>query len=511
VNNFVGDAINLYKTDPTAFTKVPRALWFMAKPEKHMTPEEKALAKLVREQRVDVTYILSEAGVAPEFGAIARFTNPAVRYNPWNIWTHFWETVSVNRERPLRLAKFFKDLERIHRGEMVKAGEIDIEGLEPVDAAGKVARESLVDYGKTSPHYRRFIRGLLFPFATFYDQSARNWYRYAAKFPLKTFAKVGVPLAAMWTWNNTGERRKVEENLPDWWLFVPHIITGHKDKDDKPTVIAFQTPIDMAAKWFGLERIPAKITKIRAGDMTIKEAAMQQLKDTGLGFPRTLGALVNPAIQMIYGLATNRHPFYNTPIVPERFKGTSEALGFQARYVLSTMIAPYGAYMRATRMLEPGDVMGKWLMRGPFDIERALGIRHIDVDRGMENRIYGEEERLTGEVKQLLADMELAYNKWQVKGDKSDWEKVVEKYNQVTTKPTAEQIANRLWGWRNLERIAQDKLRRMKVDDPDVEEIKKLLEYIHKNRWLLHQQKVPKAIRPELLYETLRIAPPEKK
>lgn len=514
INNFMGDAINLYKTDPGAFEKILDAAHLVGKQlyaPKRLTASEQAFLKLLNEQRVTTTHFFRELGVnVSDIAVLEKYQS----HNPFNILGTIlrqYEKGSVGREEILRSAKFMKDMERIAEGKQVVAGEVDIQGLKPIDAAGKVSREFTVDYGAVTGPYRRFLRGFLTPFMTFYDFNMRNWVKYVAKKPASFAGKTLLPMAAMWTWNNTGDRKRIEERL-GYWQYLPHVITGYQTKEGKDIIVSFQTPVDMAGSWFGLDRLPSKITDIRNGKSTIREAALQQLKDTGLGTPRTVVRLLNPMIQVIAGLAMNKDPYTGTTITPERFKGTPEEKKHIANFVMSNLLTPYGQYLRlhydAEAISKHGKI-GALLFKGPLDILRAAGIRKVDLDLREMSLGYEAKQELSGHVKTKLALLEKAYIKASLLGPEgmAQWE---EKSQQILARPgpspTAEQIVNRLYDTRTQIEITNQLIQRTK--DPEQrkqlqEQLKLLKQYRYTESMV---KKSLKAIRPELEEKLKEIA-----
>lgn len=415
VNNFVGDLMNLYRADPAAFTKLPTAARMLMS---ESSETGRALRELAYQQRVVETSGIFGGEV---LGRLARpETQPALRgmigtkaylksLNPMMLI----EEVSAYREGVPRLAKFLKDVERIQRGEQVVAGEADLTGLQPIDAAGKAAREFTVDYGATTPAFDREVRGLLMPFATFYIENAKNWGRYIARRPGDALIKFGIPLGMMWLWNNGSDgRRKVEQALPEWHRAIPHIVTGWTSKEGKPVIIGFQTPVDMAARMGGLDKFPMRVEQVRNGELTMAQAVEEQLKDTALAIPRMAENLANPLIKIGEGLLSNRDPFSGRAIVPERMKGTEQGRALQLRWALGQIFTPYGQYMRAEQMLDSDDTWAKMLRSGPLDIKRALGIREVNIEKEARSRQFQAIEKTTALYMSRLEDIEEKFVAW---------------------------------------------------------------------------------------------------
>ncbi len=419
INNFLGDAINLYRADPAAFTKVREAFGTafreMFRPEK-MSAEELRLTKLAQEQRVSTTYLLRETGadiIAEE--ALKKFTRPqnaldwigeALMRIPKGI-----EKISTAREMIFRYSKFMKDVERIESGKSVVAGDSDIRGLSPIEAAGKAAREFTVDYGAVTPAYSRFLRGFIAPFMTFYDYNARGWYKYMTKRPGNFLAKFMVPTAMMFIWNNTGERKKDEENL-GFWRWMPHVNTGYKTKDGKAVILSFQTPFEMALQFTGLNRLPAKITDVRAGKMTTREALVEQLKDIYRSPAESSFRLLGVWLLLPLEIAQNKDIGTGKQIVTKDFQGTKYEADIVGRHILNRLFAPYMQYKRMQSEIEASPKyqdFGKILTKGPIGILSALGYRAVDIDMRRLSELYQQRDEGSKEIMNKLAQIEMAY------------------------------------------------------------------------------------------------------
>jgi len=445
------------------------------------------------------------AGIIDE-NMLKKFRNP---YNPANYLGDILEKIekiSVAREGVARMAKFLKDMERISEGKSVVAGETNIKGLAQIDAAGKASREFTVDYGAVPQAYKRALRGVLTPFLSFYDYNARNWFKYAVKHPKELAVKIGIPSAAIWTWNNTGSRKQIEENL-GFWKYLPHIIPGWK-KGDKDIIVAIQTPTEMAGSWFGLDRIPAKITDIRAGKITLKEAALEQLKDTGLGAPRQVARLLNPMIQAIYGMASNKDPYTGKPIVPGEYQGTKYEAKYKAEFILGKLLTPYGQYLRLQGDIELTPELGSlaaWMFKGPLDVIRAVGIRKTDLEVNRMVEVYGERGELTNVVKNKLAILKTEYIKANTMDKEESAKHLQETFKKVMAMegpmPTTEQIFNRFGSENTQIEILINLIQRTK----DKETRKRMEEFLKTLRRMKYFESIikhsQKAIRPEIIKE----------
>jgi len=513
VGNVIGDFMNGFREDPGLITKIPEAAKLSFKetyrPGK-LTPEDLAALDRLNQQRISGGYMTMEANLLPGAqGALQRFKdyrNPLTW--PKKGWEKF-EAISAAREKVLRYAKFMKDTERIAEGKepFTHTFKKEIAGLAPEEAAGKLNRMTFIDYDAISPQYKRYLRGRNFPFMTFYDQNMRGWAKAIARDPKNVMLKFVIPSAAVFAWNNTGDRKEIEQNL-GFRRYLPHVVTGIKTSGGKDVILSLQTPFDMALSWFGLDRLPAKITDVRAGKMTIGQAAMTQLKDTVLGGPRVLWNLANPMYHLIYGIVKNQDPYTKKTVVPEKYKGTQYEKNFMAEYALGQVLSPFAAYMRLQNEIELSPDLGKfgaWLAKGPFDVLRAFGVRKIDLDVMKMSEAYEARTELSNEVKNKLAILEEAYKKANFMETTESQKYMAESFGKVMKMPgpipSSEQIMNRLINPSVQKEIVIGMIQRTK----DVETRKRLVEYLDALKKMAFVESMmkesQKAVRPFLLQE----------
>ena len=370
IGNFFGDALNLYLTAPGAINHVPEALRIIRTPMEKLDVRQQDIKRIALEKDVLSSAFISEYAPLYEMrkGLFAKI-----------------EKFSAMRESILRTAMLAYQYDRVKAGLKPYAPQINLTGLDEESAIAKIAREFTVDYISISPAYRRFLRGSMTPFIRFYEANARNWARYAKRAPLKFIAKIVAPILMAWVYNNTRKRKEIEEKLPQYHRWRPHLNLKGYDLDgdghpDKAIIWSLQTPLDMAAAWIGMDRVLDKVTRIRTGELTVEEAARLQLIDMGLGAPRQIERLLNPMIQMLQGILTNRDPFTRRTIIPQELKGTWTEKKLWAKYVVEKLALPIAQYSRLERGTEPTtSPITDWLLHGPFDIKRALGFYVVDL------------------------------------------------------------------------------------------------------------------------------------
>lgn len=489
MGNFVGDLINLVREDPAALALVPRAIAML-------------LRGSGRELEMAQAHRVLESGLFRTRGhpllqaRAGRLVHPIVelwaRFNPMQVV----ERGSELREQVLRLAKFLKDVQRIERGQQVVARAIDLRGLEPLAAAGKVAREFTVDYGAVSPAWQASIRGLLLPFATFYVENARNWGRYVLRHPTDALARFGVPAAAMFYWNNT-KFPEIEAGLPDYYRYMPHIITGYKTEDGRPVVIAFQTPVDLAGQVFGLDRLLDKLGKLERGELTAAEAAKQQLADMALGVPRMVHQLTTPLIKAFADVGRNRDSFTGRAIVPERLKGTEEGRRLQIQYVLGQFLTPYAQYLRAAHAPEPGPAFTKTVLQGPLDVPRALGVRTPDLEREAASRAFEALDVADVRYRTARHQMEQAVIQTLAHGDSGSLAEALRALAQQGIVFRADQLRNLMTSPRVQIAVVQEQLR--SVRDPAARQaLQARLAVLRRLQLLEGVQGLPRTVRADV-------------
>ena len=436
--NLMGDDINLYFEDiPALFKQVQsaRMLWTGGREKgSRYTGEfkgktEREIMKMAMDARTIASSALwFEAHQMSPYDdpELSHLTKSKGKISRWLLpfpGAKIIERGSAFRESIPRLAKFLKDAERVDRGEKVVVKSTSIEGLTPIEAMGKASRNFTVDYGAVAPMFKDEVRGWMFPFATFYLKNFSNYKHRTRHHLVETVTKAGVPLGALMLWNYT-MFPEVEDDLPEWWLYMPHLNTGYKTEDGKDIVIAFSTPVEMAAAMIGLDRLPERIRQVSKGNITYKEAAEGQLTDTLLGFPRTMIDLVNPFAKAMQGVASNKDPWSGRQIVPDALWGdrseiwpqTKAGQELMAEFIMRTILSPYAQYVRTSRLQEPGEGIYKFLVEGPLDVPRALGYRTVDLSAGERAKWWDERGIALASVAEKLYDIEDAYLAWR-RGD----------------------------------------------------------------------------------------------
>ena len=461
LNNIIGDAMNLYREDPIAFTK-----FFEAISALRGNPEFKALIEAAERQRVIDSgfYGAFTQNIDPEIASkLGLKLGPIAKY----------EQASTFRENILRLAKFMKDMERIQAGKKVVTKTVDIRGLSPEEAAGKVAREAIVDYQGISERMAN-MRQFWLPFATFYIENAKSWAKYVAKHPGNLLIKFGVPAVMLYIWNNLIQDD--DDELPDYFKDQFHINTGFRTADGKLIIISLETPLDIAKNMIGLDKLDDNVKAVLGGDKNILEAARDQALYSIVAVGKRSFLLLNPVLKAGIEIAINKNVFMDSNIVPSRLEGTPEAAKMKANYFVQSLFSPYAQYVRAARDIEPESDFAKWLLKGPLDIKRALGVREVDTEAISRGKIYDSAAKAEIAYRQNQHKLEQAVIKAVVNEDKEillkEGQKLVEKGFPVSKKDIDEILSKP----RVQAEIIKQKLRKEK----DKDERKKLQDMLKK-------------------------------
>ncbi len=404
VNNLFGDFMNFFRTSPGAATETPTALRILANlrhPDRLSQWEQHVLQVSQDKDVLGSGFVQEYAQIGP--AATSKHLLQQL------------ERLSSLREGFLRLAMLSYQMKRTEVGLPVVAPEFkaNVEGLDKLSSAAYVARNFTVDYLAIPDWYRRWIRGFAAPFITFYHVNAKNWAKYTKNKPEGLLLKFLIPLLGLWAYNNTQERREVEERLPDYWRHRPMRINLKTEdlngdgKPDRALIWSMQTPVDMAGALIGINKIGDKVTLMRAGKMTPREAAIQQLKDSGLGAPETFHALLNPMIQCMEGYMTNRDPRTRQEVVPSELERASDLVKFPywTRYFIEKMATPFGQYLKDQR----GTAVTNLLLSGPLDIQRALGFYWVNLSSADARVDMNETRKQRGDYDTYMFRVEQRY------------------------------------------------------------------------------------------------------
>ena len=463
-----------------------------------------------------------------------------------------WERAGSARESALRVASFLRDYDRITAGKPVIVKAVDIQGLDPINAAGKKARETAVDYAKTSPAFDRGIRTYIAPFSTWYLTEISNWSRYLTKHPVEAAAKLGavstglaavgvardlaagkkhetsdvltslLPLYGLWYWNNH-VHAEVEKNLPEHVKSIPwHINTGYQTEDGKPLVYVPEVGMDTLTRAIGVERLPHLLGKLSRKEITRKVFLEELLDETALtvrtsegagkaevpiaplGPFRLLGDM-SPLYQVTQGLLTNQDPFTRRKVVsPPGLVGTPTGNRMMVDYLARELVPAYGKLAQALQNADrhPGEAHGllgrlaKGLLdHGPLDpnpfhaLEVPIDLQAGKIARGRE---AAERAKLTRE--ESLYGIERGVIVERAEGKKGAITKAIAEARQAGVPLTRDDVLRRMKSFRFQRGLAEAKLHAA-PDAASQERARQALERIKHAQAVEGLKKLPKTTR----------------
>jgi hypothetical protein len=310
VNNMIGDTwmATLQHPKPTAFfAEYPTALSYLTGKGKEGYFKE--LDSFIKNHNI-LQGIFTEA----EMARVRKAHDPLrILLSMANQASKFRESIN----RTAYTSSLLKEMKE-GRGKEIRDAHswINTEGLPLEDALGKISRDVLVDYQWVSRGFHRFIRGMAFPFGTWYFKSSPLLWKWTQKNWGKALVGfMSLPLAAT-AFNNRDEKTKeLESRLPDYARHRVHFVMG--ENPDKTTrVWSFQLPQDVliGTKIFSIATDYAN--RVANKELSPKEAALKTIREWGLQEAKGILFLTAPLIRFFAGLTSKDHrdPYDNSPI-----------------------------------------------------------------------------------------------------------------------------------------------------------------------------------------------------
>ena len=378
--NIMGDAISTTVFDPVAHTYLPQASRVATK---IFYPD--GLGKRIK-LNADEQKLFD---VATQKDVASSGMSAELRFGPVKGIMEKYKTASEYRESLLRLSILAHQLDRVKNGKPVEnlAG-IDLKGLDEESAAGKVAREVLVDYGAVPRSYQLLLSRGLMPFVRFSEGNLRNYARAVTRNKgthraWKTITPIVGAYAAQWAYNNLNkDKKELEMQLPDYMRNRWHINLGKTDEGNI-TIWAPQQPVDMAMSWLGVDNMNRIASDLKEKRITPKEAAKEFLGAAATGASENISSLMNPIIQAWVGLMTNEDPFTKRKIMPDAIHKegifSKNARKFTIGFLGEKIFTPILQYNRTKRSTDPDNhPLYDWILKGPLNVKRAFGFYEID-------------------------------------------------------------------------------------------------------------------------------------
>jgi hypothetical protein len=245
----------------------------------------------------------------------------------------------------------------------------------------------LIDYAATSKNFRRYGRGLLFPFGTWYLKGSALMNNWMVKHPGK--AAVGfmtLPLAAAYYNSSDDDKYQMELRQPDWVRGTIHW-NLKENADGSVDTFILQAPQDalIGTKIFTIatnyaNRVYQKeINPLTNRPWTAKEAAIRTLRDWGIKEARGLAFLTLPLARFFVGITSGIDPYDKSPVysTDRRKMNFSQEAREGWWYFVKTAFPMLGADLVKTyQQKKPSDIMWKKALE-PWAGKEALGIYKI--------------------------------------------------------------------------------------------------------------------------------------
>jgi hypothetical protein len=468
--NAIGDVWRLASFHPEALSKLREAAELMSaylgrnldKLKAKYTPEQlERRLKIIEEVAHSYVDFITDAKT-PYLRSLFKETNDLGVFNVFRTIDDFLQRVYEGREGVTKLASALYNIERVERGfapvfrgapdyilEMYRQGYI-------YEAIGAYGRHITVDYAAMNPTFKAVFSNFLTPFAFWYVRNFKSLIDLSIKTKgiVPAFAYI-LPLVVMTFFNyhpNDKKAREYEENLPDWVKYSLHFNIKANSflkkifnlKQDYFT-IAFQSPWEIAASFFGIEKIWALFDDWRnkkISDEFFRDKVIEEI--TGGAITRQFRNLMNPVLKAFVDINANRNSFTGRKIVRDELLGTPQAKQIQVAYFLSQLsLTPIIPLMGITnsadidfllrdvdrRGLDSGwktaiRVMWETIRKGYLDegFKRALQIRDWDYSNFLMRSFY---EEVTPRQKSFIDYAERTLNAF-LKGNYEEFQRRIE-------------------------------------------------------------------------------------
>jgi hypothetical protein len=301
-----------------------------------------------------------------------------------------WERFNYSRESIPRLIELTYQWDRHVKGKgfVGEAFKKDIANLDAESSAAYIARNATIDYRAVPDWYRRHMNGFWFPFLTWSHKNVINTVK-NFRTPLgaaKMGLKIGVPFAAAYIYNNSGDRKYIYDRLGYFQQRASTFIIKGEDLDDdgKPEqawIFSPQMPWDSATEIMGWSKLVPLINQVQRGMITPEDAAKTFLSGVAGKEPvRHLARMTTPIAQFLIGVTMNEDPVDKQPIVPENLRNITDAQKYPywRNYLLEKTLSPFGQYIRQADKGEATNAFGIF-SKGPLDFPRAFGLYKVNL------------------------------------------------------------------------------------------------------------------------------------
>jgi len=374
INNMIGDAhlMMLQAPEPLKFLReLDTMVNYIGRNPADYNDYLKSLDKWMKEQSVLDAYFIKELPY------IAKSRDPV------KIILKKARETSGFRENLLRIAHasyLWKQYLAGRGKEIIKMYDwIGTEGLSEEAALGKIARDVGGDYMWTSKTFNRIMRGLITPFGTWYlKMSAISAKMHFSRHLPKIFAFfIAGPLLALLYNKRKKEINELEQLLSDGARNRIHFVI-RENPDGTIRIWMPQLPQDVLIGTKIYSIAVNQANQVINKEKTIKEAAIDTIKEWGIKEAKGIIFLLSPVVRYITGLIDRRDPFDKMPIYPIPKEKLPEASiwYYNAIFFAKTFIPYLSMYLGEEALGKPADLVKKdiidklvsWGALGVYDI-----------------------------------------------------------------------------------------------------------------------------------------------
>lgn len=530
LNNSIGDVFSLSMKDPGALTKLLDAFSvsfnILRNKEIKKIPlmDKSKFVELLRQHGIFQTFFdrdLAGAPIIKEDGIIG-----GLKY--------IFDLVNVSAEMTPKVASILKNLERVSKGQLPEFTGAEKYILSMVNknkdlipAIFERGATITVDYSNIPTQYRKIMTEFIAPFSYWYArtfdqltsmlfQKPINGTKIASGYS-RWVSFYALPLAASYYWNiSNPERKAVWEALPPYLKITPlTIVAGIDNKTKKPIVLSFYTPAQMVADFLGFDNLFKGIEKYKQGLWSAQDVVTNYLSGVVLDVPTKYVSLLNPFINGVVGIVSNKDMFTKTDIVPEYLVGTKYEREIQFNYfVRQALLSPIFPAMLSIGFNAPTDFL-KTIYAGNtvdkakdfimsyfetfFDVKGGLGIISEEkIDLFMSRAAFEKARELEASRNEIFENLFRLYVRSNIYNDEGARKQLIKEIYKIQNKEYNYLTMNDVNNYFNRSSVLRRIIKEAsKLKDPEtIQKINVLLNYLHQAEFV--EKTAPKSIRDDL-------------
>lgn len=228
----------------------------------------------------------------------------------------------------------------------------ELEAGNPPEHAARITRQVMIDYTALTPHETNYLKGVLFPFYTFYRSNIARYVPGLSDIPPKDAAMaigrgLGV-MGAATAWNEL-VAPTYEDNLPDWKRNGFHLFLPWGPRDGDYVLLTLQDPLNLALGQVGLAGLPQRLVGVIKGRHDLQDELREAGGQVRSGMLSPLTPLIQEPLSQLMGEDLRTGKDFTPPEA-----STAEKVTARVRHAASTL-SPMSQMFRA--QTEVGEVM----------------------------------------------------------------------------------------------------------------------------------------------------------